>query len=104
MNENEVALRAFDVHGLLLVLKGDVLSEVGPAEERVAAEVADEVFGHRQAHLVPLVHLLMPASMYKCALHSVPFYFLRVYQLTSLDCFSWGTPSHKDSKTHPFQI
>ena len=46
MNENEVALRAFDVHGLLLVLKGDVLSEVGPAEERVAAEVADEILGH----------------------------------------------------------
>ena len=46
MNENEVALRAFDVHGLLLVLKGDVLSKVGPAEERVAAEVADEILGH----------------------------------------------------------
>ena len=44
MNENEVALRAFDVHGLLLVLKGDVLSKVGPAEERVAAEVADEIW------------------------------------------------------------
>ena len=63
VDENEVALRAFDIHGLLLVLEGDVLSEVGPAEERVAAEVADEVFGHRQAHLVPLVHLLMPAWM-----------------------------------------
>ena len=63
MDENEVALRAFDVHGLLLVLEGDVLSEVGPAEERVAAKVADEVLGHWQAHLVPLVHLLMPAWM-----------------------------------------
>ena len=73
MDENKVALRAFDVHGLLLVLKGDVLSEVGPAEERVAAEVADEILGHGQAHLVPLVHLFMPAWMYKCALHSVPF-------------------------------
>ena len=60
MNENEVALRAFDVHGLLLVLKGDVLSKVGPAEERVAAEVADEVLGHWESLQVSLVHLLVP--------------------------------------------
>ena len=60
MDENEVALCALDVHGLFLVLEGDVLPEVGPAEERVAAEVADEVLGHGQSHLVSLVHLLMP--------------------------------------------
>ena len=60
MDENEVALCALDVHGLFLVLEGDVLPEVGPAEERVAAEVADEVLGHGQAHLVSLVHLLVP--------------------------------------------
>ena len=60
MDENEVALCALDVHGLFLVLEGDVLPEVGPAEERVAAQVADEVLGHWESLQVSLVHLLVP--------------------------------------------
>ena len=60
VDKHEVALGALDVHGLLLVLQGDVLPEVGPAEERVAAQVADEVLGHWESLQVSLVHLLVP--------------------------------------------